>query len=391
MSPDTQEAVRGVAGGVFHQSSILSSALAAYDFCLPGSKEMCVRNPTEIKVQSAIVHLLRRDSAYYSQAQLELADHDRVTGFLGSHIHNSLTHDRAQTANFVRDASDAAVYHNALSLLANGGPLVQTSTGIANHLHKAIVEEGRASEGAIAICVYSVENEAQDARFLAVLKLEPGGAFRPVKGKKGGKQIVNLTEIKDVLPSEREQLQKAALISTPNTKKPGKGSYDLMVLDRQKRDGGEPAGYFMKFLRAELAMDAFSATYALHNVVHKEVTRLGDKLSLEERETVYSAVRTALGSKRVEPIQLIDNLVINDDAREAIKIKVQDVITDASFMPDKTAVTEITKRRRFTADNGIRLLIDDNAAQDKSIFNTKSENGITVVTLRARNWREVAK
>lgn len=352
-----------------------------------------MRNPTEVTVESAIVHLIRRADPYYSQAELDLVGQDRVREFLGAHIRNSLIHERAQSATFLRDANDAEVFRCARSLLADGGTLVEKSPAIAQHLHKAITVEGRASESAIAISMYSVANEPTDARFLAILKLEPGGAFRPEPGKKGGKKIVTLAELNDVLPTEREQLQKAALIRTPGVHKPAKGSFDLMVLDRQKRDGGEPAGYFMEFLRAQLALDAHATTWALHHKVHLAVNKLEeeDRLSLVERETVLSTLRGALGSQSVKSADLIDNLSINDAAKDFLRQEVQAVIPDGSFRPDPDVVAKITKVRRFQGDDGLKVTIDAAASADQHLFNAKVANGYTVVTIRTRIWREVTR
>jgi len=348
-----------------------------------------LRNPSEITVHSAIVHLIKRISPFYSEGTLQLKEEARVAKFLGAHIQHSLRHDRAQSANFLRDASDPVVYLNAQSLLADNGSLVKTSTEIAKHFQRAIMKEGRASECALAVCTYTVADEPDGAHYLAILKLEHGGAFHPLPQNKGGKRMVKLKEIPDVLPTEREELQKAALIRRPGDKKPIKRSFDLMILDRQKRDAGEPAGYFMDFLRADLAMDAYKATHTLYNVVHEEIKHLGDGINIVERETVISAVRTALGSESVEPIQLIDNLAINGTAKQAIKKKLQDAIDDASFVPDSRVVAAITKHRKFKADYGIKLTIDANATGDRNVFTETRDGDYTIVTLRTKNWREV--
>jgi 37-kD nucleoid-associated bacterial protein len=353
-----------------------------------------VRNPSAINVDAAIVHLVRRSDSggpFYSQVELELIGHGRLAAFLVSHIRNSLTHERTQSANFLRDASDAVVFRSVRALIDNRKNLVATSTLIAKHLHSAIETQRNASEAALVCCIYEVDNEPPTERFVGLLKLEPGGAFRPRQSKESGRRVVRLEELRDVLPSEREQLQKAALIRPPKDQKPKRGSFDMMVLDRQKRESPEPAGYFMDFLRAELALDPHAATWAVHNTVHRTVTEIRDLLSSMETQTVLSALRAGISSRRLEPVAMIETLQINDTAKNQLADAVRSAVTDRAFNPDPTVAAKLTRLRRFRADQDVSVSIDAEAARDASVFRTRADGEFTEVMLRVRNWREVAR
>jgi hypothetical protein len=355
-----------------------------------------MRNPSEINVDQAIVHLVRRANTgsgpVYSEAELDVTEHERIPSFLGKHIRNSLTHNAAKTAKFDRGKKDAVVYENASKILRDGNPIVGPSTVMAKFLQSAIDDEPRAAECALACCRYRVENEPK-VQFLALLKLEPAGAFRAKPGKNKARQaIVVLEELDDVLPSEREQLQKAALIRTPRVKAPARGEYDMMVLDRQRSGGQDPAGYFMKFLGAELALDPVAATWLFPNTVYAAMKELGATLSADDREQVFSAVRVGLSWKRVEPVTIIENLDLkNGEAQQAIAERVRDAIPDYAFAPDPSVVAKLYRRRRFEAENDIRLSIDTEASKDQSIFSARTEGEFTIVTIKARGWHEVLK
>lgn len=346
-----------------------------------------MREPGAISVGRAIAHMVRRSEnggLVISTAEVALRTKESFRVFLEKHIRNSHEDDDARTARF--QSNSGVVAKGAKLVLDDGAAetaLLDASATMATSLHQTIEAQRTASEGTIVCATYKAEKDAQ-ATCLALLKLNTGGAFRPRKVNESNGVVVEMEELKDVLPSERERLQKAALI-----RRSPRPSFDLLVVDRQKRGGAEPADYFMAFLGAVFALDPSDATKRFFAAAHDGIKEAG--LSYDHQELVRSAVRTALHTERVDPTALIDQLRIPKPAKEIILERLRVAVEDKAFRPDPAVAERLTKRRVFRGSHDARLSIDATVADDSSVMQVKKDGSNTIVTLRLEEWEEVRR
>lgn len=192
-------------------------------------------------------------------SERDLPPDEQVFGFLAGHVDGGLHDAQAKAVRFVVLGEDRV---SGLSdrLLASDDSIVEASQKLARHLQQVTKDDKRISDGALAVLLCAATRSEETLSFVALLKLYPSNAFRPVEERDtDGKVLVRLELESDILPSQRERLQKGAFVEAPTPMQECR----VLALDRQT--AAEPAQFFIsKYLGAEYVLDAQTRTERLH-------------------------------------------------------------------------------------------------------------------------------
>ncbi|EGO9051628.1 nucleoid-associated protein [Enterococcus faecalis] len=119
---------------------------------------------------------------------------------------------------------------------------IEESQKLAIKLRKRITQTSSRSDGSLFVLLYSIDGE----NYIGILKMDPDTGIEV-------NDDLSISVRKDMLPSKRERLHKAALIICKEEY--FEGELHLFALDRQK-GSNEPAKYFINdFLNAKILPD----------------------------------------------------------------------------------------------------------------------------------------
>jgi hypothetical protein len=172
-----------------------------------------MRDAGEIHVERAIVHIVdhRKPQLVLSEADLDLQGNGPLRDYFGGQVANALGDGRTHPARFNAEESQAAK-DECLRILKRPSSLVASSQKLAHLLFDAMGTDQRITPGSLAVCVYRAKNYP-NARFLALIKLDPGEVLRQKITHVDGKKVVTFEVEPNVMPSTRKRLQKAAPIA----------------------------------------------------------------------------------------------------------------------------------------------------------------------------------
>jgi hypothetical protein len=235
------------------------------------------------------------------------------------------------------------------------------------------------------VCLYTASNYPS-AKFLALIKLDPGNALVQRIGTQEGKQVVTFEVRENVLPTAREKLQKAALV-------PPVGMYDrfdLLLLDRQVPD---VATFFAKtFLNTIPAIDAPTSTEVFHRVTQDATKQLMlkppsgvDPITVGESIAVLAHRDNALRQHTVSLSGFVARLPLEKKARAVVNERLKKAFPEEGIIEiDKVSAEKLLKRKRFRGDYGVFFEVDTERYDDvvKSIKPVPSPDDTPVTELK---------
>jgi hypothetical protein len=224
-----------------------------------------------------------------SDRSLTLDPNSELASFFGDHIVESLQDIGAKAAFFKEDPSPPATKANAdeqqesdeppdpdapqhpaktvcQEILDDRMEFVFGSRDLAKRLWSVMLDNDSISDGDLAICRFRATGSRtpwgavdEDATYLAIIKLDPVGAFRNViEGEDTEDTLVTLESDPYVFPRRTDVLQKGAYIQRPR----GGREYDLLLVDKQTYRG--IAQFFTRdFMGADYVADAAEMTRRL--------------------------------------------------------------------------------------------------------------------------------
>lgn len=343
-----------------------------------------MREIDEVKVTSAIIHLVAPKQNRLVLSEVVLPDDPEVFGFLGTHVQGGLHDPQAKAVRFVVLGSERA---SGLCdrMLDSDEDFIAASQGLAKLLHQVTQSDKRISDGALIVMMCRAAKPV-DLRFVALLKLDPSKAYRPVESKdSSGKTVVRLELEKDILPSERERLQKAAFIR----KAAPKQEYRVLALDRQTV--AEPAQFFIsKYLGAEYVLDTEERTERLHRSLVSARNDAAPQLNSSQLVALDKVIEGTLASVSVNLDDLVASLPVRPEIREQIDAVVSEVLPDREFDLDAGLGARLVSKRRFEADNGVRVIVPaefyDQMVKVEDVPNTSPRLRRVVIT--TTRWEE---
>lgn len=320
-----------------------------------------MREIEKLRLHGAILHQVEPGPSglKLSGRELPLDSSPDLADFLAGHILNGLRDSQTKAARWPRSASDD-VRATCEALLGGTVDLVTASRRLATALHLAIGDDRRIARGALAVATYcdASRSERDAERFVALVKLDPSGVFRPEwRTDDRGTTYLTATELPDALPTLREKLQKCAFVRETRPA----DRYSLLVLDRQVADIS--AKFFMEgFLRAEAAFDDKALTEGLYRAVVTARRRLEDTLSLDRLMGLDDAIRGAFAATSVDLADWLPTLP--EAERNAIDEEVRSRELDRAFELHPAAQARLTQKVRYRGDSGLLVQVDSDAFED---------------------------
>jgi hypothetical protein len=352
-----------------------------------------IRTIEGVRIDHAIVHVVKhaeRPVPMLSGVELELGKEPQLREYFANEVEYALSASAAGGAHFLEE-SQAAIH--CRNILANRGELVAASQRLAELLVGAIGSDQRISPGRIAnlaICLFSAEKPA-DRTFLALIKIDPSPMLRQRIRRQVGKEVsVSFEVVPDVMPTDRDKLQKAALVGE------GATELELLLLDRQTPKVA--ANYFAQtFLQAELLLDPRERTSRLHIGLlnaHNQLTAPAGPgephLTPDQSEVFRRSVEVALRGKRINLDTWVPNLPLPPQAKAVINRALEARIgPDRRFALDPAFAERLVRKIRLRGD--YEVLIEMEAQHEKDVIKNVTElpGGKTRLVLEVPHLRWV--
>src|ERR1043165_435945 len=337
-----------------------------------------MRDAGKITVQRAIVHMidLEKDDITRSDFELDLAKNKEVRDYFGRQVTKALEDPSTASAVFTKDAPHPAA-DACFGLLQKDSPFVDLSQALARSLMTAMKTHAFIAAGDLAVCLYAAEKYPATP-FLALFKLDPGRALlQKVDPRADGKQAVTLDALNNVLPTQEEQLQKAALVPPAGTY----NEFDLLLLDRQAP--GVAKFFAQTFLNTTPARNAPTQTETFGKVVGDAAKQVGKKLPKGFATSIHMATAILdqrdreMGRNRVSISGFVERLreQVGDDAAKFVGDRLKKAFTDPSIEIDKETAAKLLYKKRFKGEYGVRFEVDYKYKDD---FVKKVEPFVTV-------------
>ncbi|MCI0337404.1 MAG: nucleoid-associated protein [Acidobacteria bacterium] len=323
-----------------------------------------MRDAKEINVQRAIIHVVdtKQKQIKLSDAELSIKEEPRFREYINGRVESALRDSATCSAKFIDSHSHLTAKH-CYQILQKKSLFAQASRELAQLLFAAMNTHHKISPGSLIVCLCSASNYTN--AFLALVKVDYSDMLKLKEEKdSSGNQIIRLEISKDVLPSERERLQKAAIVHSRQPDAP----YDLLLLDRQTEKVA--ANFFARgFLYAEPTLDARARTVRFYKGYMKGLKQLthpskdGEPALIKPEEAVVlrQQMQVALNSKRISVPELLDNLILPDEAIQILNEEIsRQLPIEQEFEIDPEKAEELVKVARFSGQYGVRFEVEAN-------------------------------
>lgn len=329
-----------------------------------------MRNIDELVIQKVLLNVIDKENNKLVNCNSEVELSDEVYEYFEKHILKCFKDEDAKTArlsgdkNIVRDLCDEILEDNEV-FLENGKK-------IAHYIYKCICNDEIASSGDFAMCLA----EAQDGKFLVLIKLDFNNCYMHYIKDNEGEISINITKSQTGLPSIAQKLQKVAIIKESKST----NNYHVLLIDK------EAEGYFTdSFLNCEFVRDSRENTKIIKNV-SESFARKTFKDNAHEAERFRNNVTDKLRSEDHINIEKLIEESFNDDEikKEYKNTLVSEGIKENSVSIDKEWAEKKLKRKRLKVDKDIELYIDSEAYNNKDKFQIK-RNGDGTIDIIIRN------
>lgn len=343
-----------------------------------------MRDLQEIRIHRAIVHLVlpRHDRLVLSAAELQRDP--PVETYLSRHVQRGLSDAQARAANFVVLGADRAS-GICDRLLGSRPRFVELSQQLAQRLYNVTEGDDRISDATLAVllCEGATEHDGNQS-FLALLKLDPSDAFRPVERRSRGQVTVQLALEENVL-ARNERVQKAAFVRPDDPSE----EFRILLVDRQTE---EPAARFftVDFLGAELVLGPQERTRRLHRSLRQARNEVAPELNAKDLAALDQVIAGAQVSAKVNLDDLVETLPVRSSIRERVDEVLSRDLPDREFDLDPELAGRLVKRRTFVADNNLRISVPAEFVEEmldvKDIPNTDPPK--RRITIETQTWSE---
>lgn len=339
-----------------------------------------MRNAVEAVVERAIVHITDREQAapVYSEVDLDLGANEPLREYFSGQVRNALSDDTT-AAIFARTGPQEAK-EACLRILDDPDSLVEASQALARLLHSAMGTDRRIAPGSLAVCVYTV---AEDARSLALIKLDPGRALVQKVVKEKGKRLVSFDVRGDVMPTANERLHKAALVPPAGSER-----YDLLLLDRQTADA--PAMFFAEaFLNTAPVFGGQKGAKGFYDGSRAAYTKLLKEgtITPAQADTLEKHIDVALQTPRVHRPSWVKELPLPEAAKTVINEELKKKFPGTPSIPIDVgyAGEKLTKKKRFRGDYGVVFEVEaahyDDVVLEKTTYDREDGTPVTRLVL----------
>lgn len=359
-----------------------------------------MRNPQNVQVDEVILHILdsRQNQLQLSEIPIPRGQGDaRIFDYFRSRIEDSAGDSGARPAQF-RDLTGASA-SLCRGMLDGTLTLVRGSQELATKLFGILQKNRSIAPGNLAVCRYQATGDGTTESCLALLKIDPTEALRPVVTQdQAGRQLVTLDIETDVFPTLGERLQKCALVRQLD---PRPEDFDLLLVDRQKRtaEGPEVARFFTEdFLEAELAFDSRRSTERFYRGLILAQNLVRSELSDRQQGRLERLIQGVLSQERVDVDGWLDQVGLPKKAMETLREQLApDQLPTREFEIDRDYADTVVQWRRFRGDHDLKLEVPADqygkAGQKKLVEVEKIDRPPVgppyfQITIRTRTWTE---
>jgi 37-kD nucleoid-associated bacterial protein len=342
-----------------------------------------VRDAGDVKLLRGIVHVVdhRQEQPVLSELELDLEHHGELVSYFEGQVRNALGDPAAGAANF--KAAGTRARELCASALAQPERFVLLSQELARLLFDAMGKDLRISPGSLAVCLYEGSSYPGES-FVALLKIDPSLMLQQKVVELPAGRQVTFDLLDNVMPAARERLHKAALV-----RQPGKGEYQLLLLDRQTERLA--ATFFAEgFLGAQPKLDEVEHTRALYFGLHAAQERVLDEGLLPEAQAEWfrNEIESAVGGKRFDLDRWLAQLPVPDGAAKVIGGELEKKLgDDRAFTLSPELAGQLTEKRRLRGDFGLRFEVDSAHYGDVVREEKRLAGGVLRLVLEVRNPR----
>lgn len=348
-----------------------------------------MRPVVDVTLSRCVLHLVapKGGGLELSERDLPMPEGEDIYTFFTAHIMRGLHDSQTQAANFVAVRADRTSGW-CQRLLTHPDEFLDLSQQIAQQLYEVMARDARVADGTLAVITYRATSDGGPADYIALLKLDPSDAFRPVTLTDGdGLTYLGLEVAQDIMPSTRERLHKSVFIQLTDQE----ADYNLLVLDRQT-EAAVARFYISDFLGAELAFDDRRRTETLYRALQAARSRIAPRLAADDLKALDMSIGGVMVGHAINLDQWLPTLPVAAEDRQVFETVVAEALPDREFDLDEGIRSRFVRRRRFQGDNGLVVQMDarffDDMVEIEDVPNTNPPVRRVVIT--TREWREVS-
>ena len=350
-----------------------------------------MRDFHDIEIIRGVSHNLapRDPNTLLTLSEAELPLDGGVGDILAAHVDGGLHDAQAKAARFVIRGDDRACGVFTRLLDAQAG-LVELSQLLARSLYAIAENDARISDGTLAVLLCrAVDGDGAAVSFPAVLKLDPSATLHTVRDIEPGtgRPRVRFTVDQTTLPSKNEKIQKCVFVQTVDPTL----EYEMLVVDRQRRQETISRFWVSDFLGAEHALDAPERTKRLYRALRSARNEVEQDLDANQLAALDQVINGAVVQASVNLDALIAALPVPELIRERVDGAVSRALPDREFDLDAGVASQFLRRRNFRGDNDIRLSVGSEFArmiQVEDLEPGNQEGRLRRVSFETRTWKE---
>ena len=333
-----------------------------------------MRDIEDIKVTHAIAHQVSADQQRLSEVALDLDD--AIKTYLATHIIRGLSDQQAKAATF---NTNSAVGITSLAITRNARDFVARSHSITNALYDIVQRDRRIAPATFVVARVTGTLNGQSKSMVALLKLDPAGAYRTITRTEDGQVVVKLQAEKNVLPSANERIQKCAFIA--------EGAYNCLVVDRQTHREVQIADFFMRFLGVEFFQDSRERTIALAKGLNEVRREFTDRWSASALNQLDRQIAATLQSATIDTQHVIQSFTADTNEQAEMTQILNAALPDRNFTLDEETSRTMYGRSTYEGDNRLRVSVQSDFLNMIRTSNDPNDPDVTVVEIRTRKWQ----
>lgn len=325
----------------------------------------------DINIQEAVIHVLDKngEEPILNQYKIELCED--IYKFIYKHIEKCFKDDELKYAVFNKERS---IVKELSKDYLNGieKDLIGLSQELARQLF--IIMKANANIPSCDLLIVSLITD--QGPMIGIIKMDYVKSFTHKIDIVGEKVGIDIIQQSAGLPGENKKVLKAAFIKPIRKNQ----SYNIMLLDKQKKSKDEEYGYnyfINNFIGCSLVVNERDMTKAFI-----EATEKWTRLNFIEDPGAATEIRNVIKNKLVEE----ETIDIDDLSKEIFKSNGNTAEKFSSFIKnhnledkidiDKEYVEKKLKRINFKIDRDIDLYINNEVYNDKERFEiTKNSDG----------------
>lgn len=339
----------------------------------------------DININEAIIHILDNNGGEPILNEYTLNLNDDTYKFVYKHIEKCLKDEELKYAKF---NSERNIVKEIVQDHLNGidKDVIELSKELSRQLFT--IMKGNVNIPSCDLLIASLTTD--QGPMIGILKMDYIKNFTHQVDFIDEKIGIGIVPQSAGLPSSGQKIQKAAFIKPIRDNE----SYNLMVLDKQKKSDEEEYGtnYFMNtFLGCTIVTNERDMTKSFLKAT-ETWTRQNCTNDAVKAESIRTTIKDKLKDNDIVNIDTISEELFNEDPKikEEFKTFIKGQGLEENVYVDKTWVEKKLKRVRLKIDKEIDLYIDEEAYKDSDKFEIQrnGDGSINIIIKHVMNYIE---